>query len=94
MEIYAVTVWDVDIENISDSGSWTMESPPVRVKARDSYDAALIVARRGNPGTNLGGQGIARPPGIETGMYFQDAEMGLVFQVEDTNILRPPPSRY
>lgn len=84
MEVYNVTVWDTN-RNYEDSEGWAMESPPVRVRALDSYEAALKVARRADPKVVL--EGIPRPMGW-TGMLFKD-QMGFVFQVEDLNIERP-----
>lgn len=87
MEVYNVTVWDVN-RNYKDPEGWTMESPPVRVKATDSYEAAGVVATRGGI-TNL--EGLQRPEGFRIGMFFKDrgGYEGLVFQVEDLNIVRP-----
>ena len=78
MEIYSVGIWDTNW-NLEDPEGWQMESPQVKVRAIDSYEAALKVARRENPSIRL--EGIQRPEGW-TGMLFQDRSMGLVFHVE------------
>jgi len=75
MEVYDVLVFDTNW-NVDNPDDWTMESPPTRVSAMDSYSAALMVA-----GREL--EGMRRPRGW-TGMLFWDRGMGLVFHVEDT----------
>jgi len=84
MELYDVTVWDKSLSEKPDE--WTMESPPVRVKATDSYEAARQVAKRAGI-TEL--KGIPRPPENLTGMFFESPGLDLVFQSEDTGIIKP-----
>lgn len=84
METYDVTVWDKREGKTPED--WDIESPPVRVRALDSHSAAQIVARRTDPGTKL--IGFTRPAGSGD-IFFEDKDMGLIFQVHDTDIERP-----
>lgn len=83
METYDVTVWDKrESKNPED---WVMESPPIRIRALDSHSAAQTVAQRADPGTRL--VGFTRPPESKD-VFFEDRDMGLIFQVHDTDIER------
>lgn len=41
MQVYGVTVWDTSLSK--DPEEWSIESPPVRISAPDSYEAAKKV---------------------------------------------------
>lgn len=81
MEIYDVTVWDTSV-GPRDPEVWVLESPPVRVEAQDSYEAAKGVAKRA--GFYLSkDSGIPRPFG-GIGMFFERPDEALVFQVVES----------